>query len=368
MFSLRIAELALPGGDRSRSDLLDWLASSLCLVRRRSDDATGQVAASPLLRLLDDTFLSQPLQGHEALDLADRLAVSPATLHHHLGRLAQARLISSHTHRGEGSRIYFLRTGSLTGAIDLMLGESRTVLGLRLEEGREWMDDISGKHRIEQPDDLPLRIWIQERVPAARSARHGAHTAWLADLGLLGDRPGRSLDDESLAIRLWEHMLAQDGPSSLDELAQSFPKENRSRLQRMLENHRAAGFLQRVPRHDRLAHALWNMMQTQHLRRGDEWLLSRGGLVRQLGEKRAGSLTSRLSKGSLTAEHVSKELGEVPVEDLMLLLNLLGGRLPFGYQWSAESYSGVISIVTDRCERALRRIRRVAELLEATAG
>ena len=140
MFSLRIAELALPGGQRSRGELLDWIANSLCLVRRRSDDATGQVAASPLMRLLEDFFLSHPSVGHGALDMADQLAVSPATLHHHLSRLRQARLISSHTHRGEGSRIYFLRTGSLSGAVDLMLDEARRVLRLRLEEGCDWIE------------------------------------------------------------------------------------------------------------------------------------------------------------------------------------------------------------------------------------
>ena len=40
----------------------------------------------------------------------------------------------------------------------------------------------------------------------------------MADLGLLGDRPGKSMDDQSLQIKLWNHMIKQTGPLSLDEL------------------------------------------------------------------------------------------------------------------------------------------------------
>ena len=48
----------------------------------------------------------------------------------------------------------------------------------------------------------------------------------------------------------------------------------------------------------------------------------------------------------------------------MLLLNLLGGRLPMGYRLAGGSYEQVLQRVQDRLERVLRRMARVAELLD----
>ena len=48
----------------------------------------------------------------------------------------------------------------------------------------------------------------------------------------------------------------------------------------------------------------------------------------------------------------------------MLLLNLLGGRLPMGYRMSGTTAAGVLRQVQDRLERVLRRMVRVAGLLD----
>jgi hypothetical protein len=49
----------------------------------------------------------------------------------------------------------------------------------------------------------------------------------------------------------------------------------------------------------------------------------------------------------------------------MLLLNLLGGRLPLGHRLSGETAEDVTRRVNERLDKVLRRMRRVAELLES---
>tara|TARA_Y100001968_G_scaffold46543_1_gene36740 strand:+ start:382 stop:1485 length:1104 start_codon:yes stop_codon:yes gene_type:complete len=364
MFSLRIEEVALPGAERDKEQLLEWLATSLNLIRRRNDESEGNLTGPPIFRMLQEHFLANPKDGHESIFLAESLAVSPATLHHHLGRLLDSRIVAGHTHKGAGSRIYFLRTGSLIGAIDLMIEEARQILNLRLNQAQKWMSKINATNRIDERDEVLNRIWIQEQVPPSKNHKCGEQALWMADLGLLGDRPGKSMDDQSLQIKLWNHMINQSGPQSLDELEEAFKEHKKAKIQRIMENFRIAGFIEKVPRYDRLPYLIWNMLQTQHLRRGNEWLLHKGGLLRQLGENEANSLISKVGTKSFKIIDVENSLKNISNEKSMLLLNLLGGRLSFGYQWSGLDYSEIMINVKDRADRTLRRIRRVAELLQ----
>ena len=364
MFSLRIEEVALPGAERNKEQLLEWLATSLNLIRRKSDESQSNMTGPPLYRMLNEHFLSNPWKGHESIFLAESLAISPATLHHHLGRLLDSRIVAGHTHKGAGSKIYFLRTGSLIGAIDLMIDEAKQILNLRLKQAEKWMKEINSINRIDERDDALNRIWIQELVPAAKSHKCEKQTLWMADLGLLGDRPGKSMNDQSLQVKLWNHMTKETGPQSLDELEVIFKNCKKAKIQRIMEHFRNAGFLEKVPRYDRLPYLIWNMLQTQHLRRGNEWLLQKGGLIRQLGEKDANLFVNKIGTKSFNISDVEEILGKISNQDSMLLLNLLGGRLSFGYQWSGSNYSEIVVFVKDRADRALRRIRRVAELLE----
>ena len=245
-----------------------------------------------------------------------------------------------------------------------MIDEAKQILNLRLKQAKKWMDGINAFNRIEYRDDCSNRIWIQEIVPPSKKYDCGEQTLWMADLGLLGDRPGKSLDDKSLQVKIWNHMIKESGPQSLDEFELIYPNQNKSKIQRILEIYRCAGFFEKVPRFDRLAYSIWNMIKTQNLRRGSEWLLQKGGLIRQLGEKEANMVIDKIEKNSLKVSDVENSLKRISNEESMLLLNLLGGRLPYGYQWSGGSYSEVTQIVKDRADRTLRRIRRVAELLQ----
>ena len=122
--------------------------------------------------------------------------------------------------------------------------------------------------------------------------------------------------------------------------------------------------VERVPRTDRLAVALWNAMTAQHQRRSEDWMLKKG-FKRILNEKQQSKLLMALKKGKLSIDDVAKEMQNVEPKQQMLLLNLLGGRLPLGHRMNGEDAAQVQRNVQDSLDRVLRRMRRVAEMLES---
>ncbi|DAC30694.1 MAG TPA: hypothetical protein D7H95_07070 [Candidatus Poseidoniales archaeon] len=185
----------------------------------------------------------------------------------------------------------------------------------------------------------------------------------MGDFGLLGERPGKEAHASSISVQLFELLLTRDAPLSLDEAAELIdgPK---ARLGRILERFRASGVVERVARIDRLGVALWAAMIAQHQRRGEDWMLKKGGFQRLLNTKQQSALLKQLKKGKLTVEDVDDALKQVDATEQMLLLNLLGGRLPMGHRMSGERPQDVAQQVIDRLDRVLRRMRRVGELLE----
>ena len=114
-------------------------------------------------------------------------------------------------------------------------------------------------------------------------------------------------------------MIKESGPQSLDELEAIFKDHKRAKIQRIMEHFRSAGFLEKVPRYDRLPYLIWNMLQTQYLRRGNEWLLQKGGLIRQLGEKEANKFVNKIGTKSFNISDVEEILGKISNEESMLL-------------------------------------------------
>ena len=57
MFSLRIEEVALPGAERDKEQLLEWLATSLNLIRRRNEESYTNITGPPLYRMLQEHFV-----------------------------------------------------------------------------------------------------------------------------------------------------------------------------------------------------------------------------------------------------------------------------------------------------------------------
>ena len=71
-----------------------------------------------------------------------------------------------------------------------------------------------------------------------------------------------------------------------------------------------------------------------------------------------------LAKNSLSVDQVAEHLEGVDAREQMLLLNLLGGRLPMGYRMAGTSAEAVQRRVQDRLDRVVRRMVRVAGLLD----
>ena len=93
-------------------------------------------------------------------------------------------------------------------------------------------------------------------------------------------------------------------------------------------------------------------------------MLKKGGFQRLLNTKQQGALLSKLKKGKLTVEDVESAVKTVEPSEQMLLLNLLGGRLPLGHRMAGEAPGDVARRVSERLDRVLRRMRRVADLVE----
>jgi len=97
--------------------------------------------------------------------------------------------------------------------------------------------------------------------------------------------------------------------------------------------------------------------------RGGEWLMTRGGLGR-LDESVSKALVAGVSKDTLDIDAVAGILAPVPIEDQRVLLNTLGGRMPFGFRVAGADGISLSTRVMRLAERTLRRIRTVAGRLD----
>jgi DNA-binding MarR family transcriptional regulator len=358
MFSLRLEEHPTPSAQSDADILLGWLLDTLGLVRRRSDALTVMASQRPLHRLLKEHLLAEPAVGRDAAYLADALGISATALHHHLNRLHALRLVSSSG--GEaGWKSHHLRTGSLSGAVELLSAEVRATLTLRLRPMANWRTaNNPAPEGATEVERLPFRLTVCE--PGPRLGDADEMEALLTDFGLCGERPGKSADQ--LTRLAFERLLTTEHPFSLDEGVNQW-SVTRPRLQRTFDRMRAAGMVERVPRLDRLTVILWDAISSQHGRRGVEWLRGRGGFGR-LPEKVADRVVRSLEKGDFDSEKCATAFDSVSVEEQMLLLNLLGGRLPHGYRLVGETGEDVANEVLLRAERVLTHLASVAKKLE----
>ena len=296
--------------------------------------------------------------------LADELAQMPASLNHHLARLVETGLIGF-TNEGKGWRKYYLRGGTLSNAVAYLQQHSRLVLEQRFAFIVERWNRSGEPLPVELPQEggAPFCLGLVDHRPLDGEAGGNLLSHWMNDFGLLGERPGGEISADSLSVRLFSTLLERNLPLSLDEAAEMHGGQ-KARVGRILERFRATGMVERVPRTDRLNTALWTAMTTQHQRRGEDWMLKKGGFQRLLNEKQQSKLLNDLGKGKWSLESVADHLATVEAREQMLLLNLLGGRLPMGYRMAGGSAKAVQQRVQDRLDRVLRRMVRVAGLLD----
>ena len=365
MFSVRLQEVALPTSDRDIDSLVTWFTDTLCLIRKKGDAMADYGMASPVHRLLRDHILASPEIGWDAQMLADELALTPASLNHHLTRLVEAGIIA-YTNEGKGWRRYYLRGGSISNAVELFSVQCKIIIDQRMSLLQANWTRTNCRLALELPEeDTPLLcLGVVDHRPLTPQSSESLLSQWLGDFGLLGERPGKESDADSLSCKLFEILISRNAPLSLDEAAQLLngPKP---RIGRILERFRASGMVERVARTDRLSISLWSAMVAQYQRRGEDWMLKKGGFNRILDETQQSKLIQKLKKSKLKVEDVELLLKDVSSKQQMLLLNLLGGRLPLGHRLSGETAEDVTRRVNERLDKVLRRMRRVAELLES---
>ncbi len=358
MFDLRLDEISLPSTKKDREKLISWLIDTLCLHRRRGEAMADDGTFSPIHRILSEYLLAEPSRGFETRELAEDLGLTPAAIHHHFTRLISAGLVSSTS--GKSWRSYHLFGGSIPKAMDNMCSRARKIHSQRLEIlDSVWIRGKDVAMEIELPADprpdgsLRIREWSPINENESELSR------FMADGGLLGERPGDEIKSDSISVQLFQMLLNSAPPISIDEAAKEL-NAPKPRVGRILERFRATGMVERVPRTDRLAAVLWSAMSTQYMRRGEDWMLKKGGFERLNAPN---SLLSALKKGKLDPEKVAKELKGMDAREQMLLLNLLGGRLPLGHRLVGESVDSMKRKSMDDLERILRRIEKVGNTL-----
>ena len=351
VFSLRLTERPMPTGSRDAGVLLDWLLDSMGLVRRSGGDESGA-----LHRIMRESLLPDPLRGWNSKELGDQTGLSNTGIHHQMVKLRDCGLVTAHVD-GKWHR-HILRGGSMSAATSLVESQAATVLGLRLSELAQMVEPSETRMVIEAEEgDEPFSIRIAEPGPI-EDGGDGA-TALVRDLGLAGDSQRAR---GKLARDLLAELCSSHYPITLLALSERL-SESRGRVSTVMDRMRAAGLVERAPMVDRIPQDVFAGLVRQFDARGEDWLMSRGGLGR-LDESVSKALVAGARKGSLDIDGVSEILGPVPLDDQRVLLNTLGGRMPYGFRIAGADGASVSTRVMRKADRALRRLRTVAQRLD----
>ena len=350
----------MPTGSRDPDILLSWLLDSMGLVRRKSESGTLDEAQGALHRLMRGALLSEPLAGWDAKSLGETSGLSQTGVHHQLVKLRESGLVSAET---DGRwHVHVLRGGSISAAVEIMSAEAKAILKLRMTEFEEYVVDSEERMAIAVEEESPeFRVTIAE--PRASVDGVDSLDALVNDLGLSGDR---ARSDDRIARMVLEELA--NGSSAITILALSEKVgETRSRVGRATERMRSAGIVERVPMMDRIAQDVYLGIMRQHDARGVDWLMTSGGLGR-IDEGVSKKLLNGLKKMTLNIENVQSILEPVSLDAQKVLLNTLGGRMPYGFRLAGKDGAAVSERVMRNTERTLRRLRTVALRLDEALG
>ncbi len=348
----------MPTGSRDPDVLLDWLLDSTGLVRRRADQLGGDKQTGALHRIMREALLADPLRGWDSKELGDQTGLSNTGVHHHMTKLRECGLVSTHV-EGKWHR-HILRGGSMASATALVSAQASAILGLRMSELSSMVEPSETRMSVEaEAEEVPFSIRVAEVGPRAEGVDQASALA--RDLGLAGDgqKGGGSLSRDLLMELCSSHQ-----PVTLLVLSERL-SESRSRVNTVVDRMRSAGIVERAPMIDRIAQDVFSGLVRQYDARGEEWLMTRGGLGR-LDEGVCKELVEGARNGSLDIDGVRGSLAPVPLEDQRVLLNTLGGRMPYGFRIAGADGTSVSTRVMRRAERTLRRLRTVADRLEET--
>ena len=356
MFRLRLVEQPMPTGSKDTQVLLEWLMDSLSLVRRKSESWNTNDEPSALHRMFTGSLLNEPLRGWNTKELGDCCGLSQTAMHNQMLRLRESGLVSSEL-KGRW-HIHVLRGGSMANAVELLGVQARKILDIRLTELSDLIID-SEERMTTDPEDEERRFKIKIAEPSATIDGKDRIDSLMEDLGLNGER-GKSEDD--LAKRITIELSQSHRPITLLVLAERL-NETRSRVQRVLERLLEMSIIERVAMPDRIAQDVYLGLMRQFDARGEEWLVTRGGLGR-LDTNVTKKIISGIKKKNLSIDRVQGILEDVEIENQKLLLNTLGGRMPYGFRIAGKNGDEIRERVLNRLDRTIRRLITVAKRID----
>ena len=346
----------MPTGSKDPDVLLAWRLDSLGLVISRPDGATVDDVQGAIHRMVRHTLLEEPLKGWDNSAISEFSGLSQTGVHNQMHKLREVGLISS---RLQGRwHVNVLRGGSMASAVELIAVQTRTIAMMRLAEFSEVISDSESRmQEVGEEESQSFRIDIAEPGPTPEDSDR--LDCLLADFGITGDRLKKG---DRVTRKVFDELAASERPLTLQTLTDR-TGETRSRSQRVVERLRQAGIVDRVAMRDRIAMDVYTGLLRQYTARGEDWLMGRGGLGR-LDENISSALIKGVRKDKLSIEKVEEILSEVSIDSQRLLLNTLGGRMPYGYRIAGRNGEDVAERVMTNIDRTLRRLRTVAQRLD----
>ncbi|MEC8938282.1 MAG: helix-turn-helix domain-containing protein [Candidatus Thermoplasmatota archaeon] len=356
MFRIRLVEQPMPTGSKDPDVLLAWLLDSMGLVRSRTEGATVDEEQGAIHRMVRHTLLEEPLKGWDNAAISEFSGLSQTGVHNQMHKLREVGLISS---RLKGRwHVNVLRGGSMASAVELIAVQTRAIAVMRLAELGDAISD-SESRMVEAGEDESqvFRIYIAEPGPTPEDSDR--LDCLLSDLGITGDRVKKG---DTVTRQVFDELASSERPLTLQTLADR-TEETRSRAQRVVERLRQAGIVDRVAMRDRIAMDVYAGLMRQYSARGEEWLMGRGGLGR-LDEDISTALIKGVRKDKMSIEKVEEILATVSIDAQRLLLNTLGGRMPYGYRIAGKNGADIAERVMINIDRTLRRWKTVAQRLD----
>ena len=252
--------------------LLDWLLESMGLIRRRQEVPIGDIHSSALHRIMRHAFLMDPLKGWDSKELGEETGLSNTGVHHQISKLRECGLVSAHVD-GKWHR-HVLRGGSITAAVRLAKSQAMSVLILGLQNSPVVNPSETRMEVDSEDEDQSFSIRISENRPRTDGITLTDELA--RDFGLAGDSP-REGDD--LASRLLSELGSRNRPVTLLALSEGL-SESRGRVNTVVDRMRSSGIAERVPMIDRIPQDIFSGLIRQHDARGNDWLMTKGGLGR----------------------------------------------------------------------------------------
>ena len=353
---LDLIEKSMPTGSKNSDVLLGWILDSLGLVKRKIESWGEEEEFGALHRIMSEALLLEPLKGWDIKTLGDVCGLSQTGMHHQILKLRESGLISSENY-GRW-HIYVLRGGTITSAINLMAVQAKEIIELRLLELSSHIKD--SEKRMEIPSEsIENNFKIRISEPSAIKIEEDKIDMLLDDLGLNGDRV-KVKDD--LAKKVFKELAESSNPITILSLSDKF-SESRSRIRRTIDRFRNSNIIERVPMLDRIAQDIYIGMTRQYEARGEEWLFTRGGFGR-INEEIAIELVDGIKNKNLDSDKVQQIILPLSVERQKILLNTLGGRMPYGYRIKGRNGEEMKENVMRSVDRTLLRLKTVAERLE----